>query len=62
MPIEQIVFYALLIDSVAANILAWWGVGWYTKHLRIMSRYFPISKGWTTYYLVLVLWIGYLVF
>lgn len=60
MTIEQIVFYLLLLDSVCANIVAWVSAEWYTRHLRLISRWFPITKGWTTYYLLLVLWIGYL--
>lgn len=63
MQMEQIIFYLLLIDSIGANLLTWGGVGdkWY-KNLRLVSRYFPATKGWTTYYLILVLWIGYLTF
>jgi len=57
-----IVFYVLLIDSVIANALAWGAEGWYVKHFRLMSRWLPITKGWTACYLALVLWIGYLTF
>lgn len=56
-----IVFYLLLIDAVGANILAWFGSDWYVHHFRLMSRWFPASRGWATYYLILVLFIGYLV-
>jgi hypothetical protein len=58
---ELIVFIILLIDSLGANAVTWLGgEKWYTKNFRIFSRYFPATKGWTTYYLILVLWIGYL--
>ena len=61
--IEAIIFYLLLIDSVAANLMVWFGgEKWYTQHFRIISRYFPMTKGWVTYYLILVLWIGYLLY
>ena len=60
--IIQIIFWVLLLDSVVANIVAWGFRGWYLKHFRLVSRYFPVAKGWTTYYLILVLYIGYLTF
>ena len=55
-----VIFYILLIDALAANILAYFGRRWYTKHLRVFSRLFPPAKGWSLYYLVLVLFIGYI--
>lgn len=56
--IEEIIFYLLLIDSIGANLVAWFGHTWYTSHFRLMSRYFPVAKGWCVAYFVLVLWIG----
>jgi len=56
--VEVIIFYFLLLDSLGAVAVAWLGHDWYAKHFRIFSRYFPATKGWTFYYLVLVLWIG----
>ncbi len=54
------VFYFLLIDSIGANAVAWLGLRkWYAGNFRLLSRYFPATKGWTTYYFVLVLFIGY---
>lgn len=58
MSIEVIIFYLLLIDSVGANLVVWFGERWYTKHFRLISRVFPPAKGWALYYLILVLWIG----
>ena len=58
----EIVFWLLLLDSVVANIVAWGFEAWYIRHFRLMSRWFPIAKGWTAYYFVLVLWIVYLTF
>lgn len=58
MSIESILFYLVLVDAVSANILVWFGSAWYTKHLRIFSRWFPPARGWALYYLILVLWVG----
>ncbi len=56
-----VVFYLLLIDSVGANIVSWFGFRkWYQGNFRIMSKYFPVTRGWTTYYLILVIIIGYI--
>jgi len=57
--VETIIFLVLLIDSVSVNIFAWFG-GYEKWYPRTLSRLFPITKGWTGYYLVLVLFIGYL--
>jgi hypothetical protein len=62
MSIEIIVFYLVLLDAVVANLIAWVGGEWYLKHFRLVSRFFPMTKGWTAYYLILVLWVGSLVF
>lgn len=60
--IEAIIFYILVVDALIANIIAWLGAKWYLEHFQIMSRVFPMSKAWTGLYLVLVLFIGYLIF
>lgn len=62
MTIEGIIFYFLLLDSVSANLFAWCGGRWYTKHFRLISRWFPLTAGWTFAYLILVLWIGTLLY
>jgi len=59
MTIEAIIFYLLLIDALGANAVAFSGVrNWYTENFRLISRWFPLGKGWTLYYLILVLWVG----
>ena len=58
--IEVILFYLALLDAICANLLTWFDQRWYTKHFRLMSRFFPPSRGWSAYYLLLVLWIGWL--
>ena len=61
--IYQIIFYILLVDSIGANLMSWGGgQKWYHRHFRILSRYFPATRGWTTYYFILVLFIGFLIF
>jgi len=57
-----IVFYLLLIDSIGANIVSWFGLEkWWKGNFRLFSRYFPVAKGWTILYLALVLFIGYII-
>jgi len=60
--VVEIIFYILLIDSIGANLVAWFDGKWYAKNFRIFSRWFPATKGWTAYYLILVLFIGWLTF
>ena len=61
--LETIVFLILLVDSIAANAVAYLGDDkWWKKHFRIFSRYFPITKGWTTFYFILVLWMGVMLY
>ncbi|MFC1721242.1 hypothetical protein ACFLY0_01055 [Patescibacteria group bacterium] len=61
--IYSIIFYLLLIDSVSANVIAWsGGRAWYAKHFHIIARYLPMAKGWATYYLILVVWIGFILY
>lgn len=57
----QIIFYLLLLDALIANFIAFFGRDWYIIHFRTLSRIFPPAKGWTVYYLILVLLIGYIV-
>ncbi len=58
---EVIIFIVLLLDSLIASSMAWLGgEKWFIKNFRAFSRYFPLTKGWTAMYLILVLYIGYL--
>ncbi len=58
MSIEALIFYVVVVDAIVANLFVQLDGMWYTKHLRIISRMFPLSAGWSLLYLVLVLWIG----
>jgi hypothetical protein len=62
MTIESIVFYILLIDAIAANVLALFGADWYAQNFGGLSRWFPLAQGWALYYLALVLWVGSLLY
>lgn len=60
--IEAIIFYLLLIDSVAGNLMVWFSpkfMKYYARVWKNFAREFPATKGWMTFYLLLVLWIGY---
>lgn len=57
---EIIIFYVLLLDALVANALAYFGGDWYVRHFRVLSRFLPLKRAWTTYYLILVLYIGYI--
>lgn len=56
---EMVIYYLILIDAVSALIAAWTGYGaTINKRYSIFGIYFPITKGWTSYYLILVIWLG----
>ena len=57
--IEEILWYLVFIDSILVNLIVWLFSNWYEKKFKNRSKYFPASKGWSLWYLVLVLWIGY---
>lgn len=57
-----IIFYLLLLDSFSTNIISWFGFRkWYQNKGGMLARYAPLTRFWTTYYLFLVLIIGYLI-
>lgn len=57
--IESIIFYLLLLDALSANVFAWSGGDkWWRRNFAPIARHFPLSRGWTTYYLVLILLMG----
>ncbi len=58
-----VVFLLLLLDSISANVIAWTGESkWYAKHFPGFWRLFPVTKGWAVYYLILVLWMGVILY
>ncbi len=60
--ILKILFYILLLDSLIANLIAWRGQDWYSVKLPSLSKYLPITKAWAGWYLILVIFIGVLIF
>lgn len=61
--LESITWYVLLIDAIGANLLAWGGAeSWWRKHMAPIGRFIPLSRGWTSYYLMLVLLFGFLLY
>jgi len=57
--LEEILWYLVFIDSVFTNLIIWFFPKWYEKKFKNLSIYFPAGKGWSLWYLILVLWIGY---
>jgi hypothetical protein len=56
---EMVIYYLVLIDAISAVIAAWTGYGAkMNARYSIFAHHFPITKGWTTYYLVLIIWLG----
>jgi len=56
--IEVIIWWAFLLDSIGANIVAWCFPGWYKKKFKGFWKHLPVTKGWCFIYLLLVLWVG----
>tara|TARA_B100000508_G_scaffold59047_1_gene45826 strand:+ start:4052 stop:4252 length:201 start_codon:yes stop_codon:yes gene_type:complete len=55
-----IFFTLLLIDSMGAIIMSWFGQKWWMNATGSFAKHFPPAKGWAIVYFVLVLIIGYL--
>ncbi len=60
--IVEIIFWLLLVDSLIAVYITWSGNREFFNKMYFFKRYFPLTKGWTGFYLALVLFIGYLVY
>jgi hypothetical protein len=59
--LEAILYYLIVIDVTFAVLGAWTGIGKsaYRKLVGGMSKHLPLTRGWATLYLVLVIWLGY---
>jgi len=58
--IEAIIYYIFLLDSIVDNLVIWFFPNlnkWYKK--KWFSKYFPATKGWGLWYLILIIWVGY---
>jgi len=54
-----VLFTLLLIDSMGAILVAWFGQKWWTDLFAPVAKYFPAAKGWSILYFTLVLMLGY---
>lgn len=54
-----IMFTVLLIDSMGAILVAWFGQKWWVHLAGPLVKYFPAAKGWSVLYFMLVLMLGY---
>jgi hypothetical protein len=58
--IETIIYIVVLFDAISATVLAWSRYGTTLNNkFGLFTKHFPITRGWTTYYLLLVLWLGW---
>lgn len=55
-----IVYALLLIDSIGAILMSWFGQKWWIQAFGPLAKYFPPAKGWALLYFILVLIIGHL--
>jgi len=55
---EAIVWYLFLLDSLMANIAAWFFPKLYAKKYKRIAKHLPLSKAWCFFYLFFVLWVG----
>ena len=61
--IYEIISILLLIDSALAVLIAFTQLGDNTIEQNIVvKRYMPLTKGWSSLYMILSLYIGYLTF
>jgi len=60
MTILEIIFWILLFDALIANYITWISNKDYWNKMKFFQRYMPLTKGWTVWYLILVLFIGYI--
>ncbi len=55
-----VVFVLLLLDSIGAVVVSWFGARWWAQHLGAIAIHFPPAKGWSAWYFLLVVMIGHL--
>lgn len=62
MTILQIIFWLLFLDSLIAGYIAWFGNRERYNKMKFFQRYMPLTKGWTVWYIVLALFVGYILY
>lgn len=60
--ILEIIFWVLLVDSLIAGSITWCGNKEKWNRMSFFKRYMPLTKGWTAWYVILVLIIGYAIY
>ncbi|MBT5320885.1 MAG: hypothetical protein HOL43_00795 [Verrucomicrobiales bacterium] len=50
------------MDSIGANIVAWFCNDWYQGKFKTLCKHFPATKAWCFVYLALVLWVGWVLY
>lgn len=57
----EVISYILLVDSILALLVAWYGQGWYVRNVGLLARYLPPAKGWALWYVTLAIFIFWLI-
>ena len=60
--IEAAIWHLILLDTIGANLVAWFFASWYRENFKTLHKYFPLTKAWSFVYLVLVLWVGWVLY
>jgi hypothetical protein len=61
--LEAIFWYLAIFDSVIGNLMIWFYPTFFNgKTWKHFHKLFPVAKGWGALYLVLVLWVGWILF
>lgn len=55
---EGIIFYLILADCIAYNVLVWSKGKLHDKVNHWISDYFPLKKTIGVWYLIMVVWLG----
>ena len=56
--VEGVIWYLFVLDSVGANIAAWFFADWAHKNFKGILKHIPLKKAWAAIYLILVIWVG----
>lgn len=56
---EALFFYLIALDALGCFFLSWIGSDWYADKFPGLHRVFPLAKGWTTAYFLVVMWLGW---
>lgn len=49
----EIISILLVIDSLGALWVAFFGQRWYLHHMGVIAKYLPPAKGWAIWYFIL---------